>query len=501
MFALLFQQNVAHALYDPYTDTAALTPSDEMEQRLWAESALLKAQLIRQAHAPAVQMLQTHVQTVFQENFQGLSNAVHVYVYEEPEFTAVTTANGDIFLSTGLLSRIESDAELVVVLAREVAHFLNRDAARTLSYAHLGANFKEAFSTTFAAYNMVTGLLSINSLVNSFGGLSPETVLKQLQLSPEKLLEGGGSVFADYLKQRFQETGRDFGRNLAGLSVHRLSVQAVSALVKTSVFGYSERLEGQADEFAFAYLETRYGNIDAYQSLMQRLQAQARVKDLSYLTFYGNDKRTDARLQTAKAWLEAKEKTKRTSANPAASSAENPTVTQAETPTAPASANPLVAQLSEAARQTQSAKLEQQQFSERYEWASALSQAFPYLLAQEVRNAEPTRFLAHTARALPPPLQFPGDLALLRSDVLLTRDEPGDRAKALAILAHQVEEHPSDWRSAKLAGKTYFKLNDYDSAVLYFERALLAADDVREKAFLTQSRDRAAKKLQAQVKQ
>jgi Zn-dependent protease with chaperone function len=470
---LCLQQNVAHAIYEPFAETAAFSPSDEMEQRLWAESALLKGQLLRQTPAPAVFMLQEHVQAVFKANFTDLNHAVHVYVYEEPEFTAVATANGDIFLSTGLLSRIENDTELVAVLAREVAHFLNRDAARTLSYAQLGGNLKEVFSTTFAAYNLAAGLLNINSLVNSFTGLSPESVLKALQLSPEKLLDGGGTAFADYLKQRFQETGRDFGRNLTGLSVHRLSVQAVSALVKTSVYGYSERLESQADEFAFAYLESRYGNIEAYQTLMQRLQAQARIKQLNYLTFYGNEKRTEARLQTAGKWLEAKEKQR----------------------------PPMAVGLGRAAAQTHLAKTEQQRFSEQYDWATVLTHAYPYLLNQEIRNAEPTRFLANTERQLPAPLAFPNDLALLRSDVLLKRNEPGDHAQALAILAHQVEANPGDWRAAKLAGNTYFKLKDFDSALLYLERALQAAEDDKEKAFLTQSRDRAAKKLQAQVKQ
>ncbi|HEX4855478.1 MAG TPA: M48 family metalloprotease [Limnobacter sp.] len=293
----------ASAFYDPFEDVTAIAPSDELEARMWDESRLLRSQLIRPEHQPSLKATTQLVQSVFARHFPALQNVIRLHVYRESELAVVGTPHGEIFLSSGLMLRLESEEDLVVIIARELAHVYQRDSARTLSYARTGSNLKEIFSTSLAAYNVTSGLMNLNSLAGSLTSLSPDLLLKQLQLTPEKLLESGGSIFAKLLKERLQEDLEGLGRNLGGVLVHRLSVQAVAALVKTSLYGYSDRIENQADLFALTFLQERYGHVEHYEKLVQRLLEQSTADgDVPFLSFYSNSKRLKARLDSANDW-------------------------------------------------------------------------------------------------------------------------------------------------------------------------------------------------------
>lgn len=145
MVVLVLQMTAggAQAFYDPFVSGENVRASDELEERLWAETALLKGVLLQGTRSREVLQLQAAVRDTFQREFGELAPTVRVYVMDEPELSVVTTPGGEMFLSTGLLMRIRSEEELTVLLAREVAHVINRDTARTLSYAKLGSNLKE----------------------------------------------------------------------------------------------------------------------------------------------------------------------------------------------------------------------------------------------------------------------------------------------------------------------------------------------------------------------
>lgn len=62
-----------------------------------------------------------------------------VRVIDSPSLTAFTVADGGIYVSTGLLARLESEAQLAVVLAHEIVHAVNRHGVVTYRTFKKGA--------------------------------------------------------------------------------------------------------------------------------------------------------------------------------------------------------------------------------------------------------------------------------------------------------------------------------------------------------------------------
>jgi predicted Zn-dependent protease len=62
-----------------------------------------------------------------------------VRVIDSPSLTAFTVADGGIYVSTGLLARLETEAQLAVVLAHEIVHAVNRHAVVTYRTYKRGA--------------------------------------------------------------------------------------------------------------------------------------------------------------------------------------------------------------------------------------------------------------------------------------------------------------------------------------------------------------------------
>jgi predicted Zn-dependent protease len=55
----------------------------------------------------------------------GRVDALRITVIEDPTVAAFTLPNGRLYIHTGLLSRVENEAQLATILARELAHYTN----------------------------------------------------------------------------------------------------------------------------------------------------------------------------------------------------------------------------------------------------------------------------------------------------------------------------------------------------------------------------------------
>ncbi|WP_245555340.1 M48 family metallopeptidase [Hahella ganghwensis] len=82
---------------------------------------------------------------------------LNIQVIENPNYNAFVLANGHIYIHTGLLSLIDSEAELATILAHEIGHVVHRDAARAADQRKSAANLYAGFSAL--------------PLINIFGGL------------------------------------------------------------------------------------------------------------------------------------------------------------------------------------------------------------------------------------------------------------------------------------------------------------------------------------------
>lgn len=495
VYAVSFSAN-AIAFYDPFEQPDAISPSDELETRLWDESKRLKPQLLRNEHVAVLKPATQYVNSFFAKEFPGLEQVFKLHVYKESELATVTTPHGEIFLSSGLLLRIHDEHELTAILVREMAHVYQRDSARTLSYARTGANLKELFSTAFAFYNLAAGISSMSSMANSLTGISPEMLANQLQLTPDKLIQESGKLLANSLKDRLKEDLNDLGRNLGGAMVHKLSVQALAALVKTSLYGYSDRIEREADLFALSYLQERYGQVDAFDRLMTRLHAQANADGpIPYLSFYSNAERMQARLDTIAEW-----KNQRPALNPLAVRLANfvnlpkGTVTIEE----PVAQLPQLVDSSEVVSSSAPGSAVEYVSSKEPAKSEHIFLADDSLknfllqsLSQESRDGAPGRFLENLASLIDRGVVHAKDAVPSQVQAFKKTRSADQKQKAIQLLLEQIQTGESQWKAHQMVADLYLELNAFPEAIDHYEQALAIAKDDEYAPFLVDKKRKA----------
>lgn len=92
-----------------------------------------------------------------------------VFVIKNPLLNAITFPNGKIYVHTGILARMENEAQLATLLAHEMSHAVNRDALT--SYRNL-KNKTAMLSTMGVVTSGLGGYGSLAYLAGSFGIVS-----------------------------------------------------------------------------------------------------------------------------------------------------------------------------------------------------------------------------------------------------------------------------------------------------------------------------------------
>lgn len=269
--------------YDPFPDAASIQAADELEERLWDEAELMRGQFVRGKPSPAVETMQRLVRGVLMRHWPELSRKVKVFVIDQADVLAFTSANGDIFLSTGMLLRLDSEEELQVILAREIAHFTHRHTARTVHAARLGAGAKVIASTALDAADIASKITT---------GVGMMDLAKSVaSLSQEMLLTSGREILQDRLNKLKEILADSFFRSM--------SVTGIGMVVKSSIFGFKDSLEEESDLYAMAFIDQKQGSTEAYRRVMQRLYDEAVLDEKKFSVFYANEDRLSDRL---KAW-------------------------------------------------------------------------------------------------------------------------------------------------------------------------------------------------------
>lgn len=273
----------AHAIvgYDPFPDAASIRATDELEERLWDESELLRGQFVRGKPTPAVEVMQRLVRGVLMKHWPELSRKVKVHVIDQADVLAFTSANGDIYVSTGMLLRLDSEEELQVILAREIVHFTHRHTVRTVHAARAGAGAKVIAATALDAVDVASKITT---------GVGLMDVAKSVaMLSQDVLLTSGRELLQDRLNRLKEVLADSFFRSM--------SVTGIGMVVKSSIFGFKDSLEQEADQYAMTFIEHKQGSTEAYRRVMQRLYDEAVLDEKKFSVFYANESRLSDRLK------------------------------------------------------------------------------------------------------------------------------------------------------------------------------------------------------------
>lgn len=509
---VLAASSSAHALfYDPFPNADSFKPSDESEERIWQEAETFRGQFARSRPSPSLAAAQASVRAVLARHWPSLAPKLNLQVIDNADVLAVSSANGDLFLSTGMLLRLDTEPELVAILAREISHIVDRHAVRTVYAARLGAGANVVFQAAVKA----------NSFVSTLG------LLSSFQVSPEMLVADGGKAFIQAQLGKLKD-------NMADNLVRRMSATGFDAMVKTSLFGYTESLEVESDEHALAFLESEGIPTAVYARVMQRLLVEAQADEKKFSAFYANAERLQYRLERAKAYDEERAaRLKKAADNAALTVASAPALPAASVaasqpevnaPTAPAappegaielSASEAVAAVviadDEAASPSDKLAAETHPTSQALVVKSLASsagpvqvlpyEAVPASLALPVMEAElDAGHLGRLIKSLErerDKVALPERAKLLLAEACAAHPDPATSARSEALALAYLAQQPRDARALKLMGVLAFRRGQNAQAKSYLEQAKEHAPNEDERGFINQYLQQVDKKLNA----
>lgn len=491
--------------YDPFPDAASIQAADELEERLWDEAELLRGQFVRGKPSPAVATMQRLVRGVLMKHWPELSRKVKVYVIDQADVLAFTSANGDIYLSTGMLLRLDSEEELQVILAREIAHFTHRHTARTVHAARLGAGAKVIASTALDAADLASKITT---------GVGMMDLAKSMaSLSQEVLLTSGREILQDRLNKLKEILADSFFRSM--------SVTGIGMVVKSSIFGFKDSLEEESDLYAMAFIEQKQGSTEAYRRVMQRLYDEAVLDEKKFSVFYANEDRLSERLK-ALTDFEAGFDSRRAQRPPepvavAAAPASAPllaaalpaSATQAvlapEAVSVPvavpeASASAPVASLSASASVPTAASPGGQpdvvaaSSADRVVYHQAIEPLVMPLLESELEAGRYKRLMRNIERARAT-FRLPDRARAVLAESYAATSEPALQERGQALAQELLTQQPEDARMWKLLGNLAYRRGQWTEAKDHWSKALKFAPEGDERGFIEQNLRQIDKKL------
>jgi hypothetical protein len=433
--------------YDPFPDSASIQPADELEERLWDEAELLRAQFVRGKPSPAVDSMQRLVRGVLLSHWPELSGKVKVFVIEQADVLALSSANGDIILSTGMLVRLDSEEELQVILAREIAHFTHRHSVRTVYTARVGAGAKVIASTALDAADIASKITTGVGMLDLARSVA--------SMSQEVLLTSGRELVQDKLNKLKEILADSFFRSI--------SVTGIGLVVKSSIFGFRNTLEQESDIYAMTFIERQQGSTDAYRRVMQRLYDEAVLDEKKFSVFYANEDRLSDRLK-------------------ALAEFESQRSERAMTAVA-APENPVSSELHGRGAQTE---------------ATAYSEAIvPLVMPVLESELEAARYrrLMHNIERPRSVIRLPDRAqAVLAESCVSVRDQ-ALQDKGLALAQTLLAQQPEDARMWTLLGQLAYRKEQWTVAREHFSKALQYAPEGNDRGFIQQSLRQIDKKL------
>ena len=139
------------------------------EYRLWHAAGEFDEKLVRGHYLYEDAELNRYVQSVMDNLYPEYTGVIRIGIINSPDLNAFALPNGSIYINTGMLSRLENEAQMATVLAHEGVHFVNKHSfqqRRSLKQT-------SAFSL---GIGMITGIPALGSIltISSIYGYSKD---------------------------------------------------------------------------------------------------------------------------------------------------------------------------------------------------------------------------------------------------------------------------------------------------------------------------------------
>ena len=219
-------------------DTQSQTPE---ENRLWHSAGELDEKLKNADYLYEDAALQAYLESIMRKLYPEYGESITVRIVDSPSLNAFALPNGSIYINTGMLSRLENEAQVATVLAHEGVHFTHKHS--------LQQRRNQKNSTAFSlGFGMVVGIPALGDLIalSSIYGYSKE-------LEREADAEGF---------QRLQSAGYDVSQAPVTFEFLLAEVEALE-IDEPYFFSTHPALEERIQ--SFRELVKQYGTRDGYQ--------------------------------------------------------------------------------------------------------------------------------------------------------------------------------------------------------------------------------------------
>src|SRR5918992_3419014 len=228
------------------------------EREIWEQSEAEQQKLNRKGNLYQDPLLEEYLNDVARRltppevGEQGMP--IRVRIIKDPSLNAFAYPNGAIYMHTGLLARLENEAQLAPVLGHEITHVINRDAVR-----HYRSTRNKVIAANIAA---VAASIGISAVARNQWGQ-------------------GNVMTASAIGQT--------SNVLLGLGLQLGLLAAVN--------GYGREIEDMADAGAMRLMTQAGYNVNeapkVHQILLQRYGDPSRLENF----FFGNHSRNQERIE------------------------------------------------------------------------------------------------------------------------------------------------------------------------------------------------------------
>lgn len=170
--------------------TAAVNAVDLVreEQNLWAEAVEFDKALERAGMVLNDPALSAYLQEIMDRLYPEFVGRLRIRALNAPHLNAFALPNGSIYINTGLLARLQNEAQLATVLAHEGVHFVHRHSFQQSERVKNAATFA-----------LVVGMLGVPLLgdiaaLSSMTGFSQEHETEADNTGYQRLIAAGYSA-------------------------------------------------------------------------------------------------------------------------------------------------------------------------------------------------------------------------------------------------------------------------------------------------------------------
>lgn len=162
--ALLFSASAALAGQDitPWPAAAGMGELTREEQNLWAEAAEFDKALARGGKLHNDPKLDAYLQGIMDRLYPEFAGKLRVRALNAPHLNAFALPNGSVYINTGLLARLQNEAQLATVLAHEGVHFVHRHSFQQSEKVKNAATF--ALVVGMLGVPLVGDIIAISSM-------------------------------------------------------------------------------------------------------------------------------------------------------------------------------------------------------------------------------------------------------------------------------------------------------------------------------------------------